>query len=885
MSISTFFQTICHFYFNYHYNNSSSKSTSSAFSRRVQFAIRMTVSFLIGGFLAYGTPLNKQLTTQYLIPVMCILSIQETCGMTLSASYQMLTAVTPLSIFLFVVQKIGLGYKDYLAAELTLLISSLLVAYKCSQVQTRKIALLINAIFFSTIVNQADLPSTFIFTLLEEFVIGLFVGLIVSIVVFPLFATFDVENRVTYCLTNLQQMETIIMQAFLCKDQMSAQVSLARASTIEQMVRTTMNLMHTRLNEARMEPSRCLQRIFNRRRRHLIDLTLQEQEYLISTLMFHICSLQLMVKQCQFNEYHSHFTSELQASLLHLSLCQSTVVTTLMSSSIISRDDFNGRLNELQKALDSLRTAFIEARLRHVEHVLESAKTIRSEDHLSHTFFLFQLDAIVRLFIQATTIGQKKSFFQEIKDVFKKKHKKKRRTVIEVLKPQWPRFLSAFKSMIIIGVGSIFVMVPGLATAFENGQWILIALCMTQGDTVGGAFTTMKMRLVGTLFGAMWAYVTYLSVNDHVYYTLGMLVPWMLIFGYLKLLPNWGYAATVAAFTPALVNLGRIPYGDTVPAGNYALLRIEENLVGIAVAIVLTLVIFPVFAIDVLKNSIQGTLQVCRESITSMHSIYDQLSPHENLNVDIIDVEKQNEQEIKSFIDAQRSRFHQLISSQRVLVGHASLEPAMWWFHNSFSSIRYDTLVEQQIDMFRMLHNIDAILMRINECTDNDKHQINNLQMYTAGHFFPPDLQTELVNLSRQLNDCLSLWSSYFALTQTRFYRMFRDCAYSRTQLNESDLSKHEQYLIELHHTIDRLQNQHQNSINGILDYYLDRLTQGELPSKFVPYVENDKADVIIIGISAMYYSTTQLARVALALGSNIHTIFELETTSRYRPF
>jgi hypothetical protein len=55
--------------------------------------------------------------------------------------------------------------------------------------------------------------------------------------------------------------------------------------------------------------------------------------------------------------------------------------------------------------------------------------------------------------------------------------------------------------MIIIGVGSIFVMVPYLAKVFENGQWILIALCMTQAETVGGAFTTMKMRLIGTLLG------------------------------------------------------------------------------------------------------------------------------------------------------------------------------------------------------------------------------------------------------------------------------------------------------------------------------------------------------------------------------------------------
>ena len=106
----------------------------------------------------------------------------------------------------------------------------------------------------------------------------------------------------------------------------------------------------------------------------------------------------------------------------------------------------------------------------------------------------------------------------------------------------------------------------------------------------------------------MCAYITYLSVYDHVYHTFGMLVPWLFVFGYLKALPQWGYAATVASFTPVLITLGRIPYGDKVPAGNYALLRIEENLVGIAIAIVLTIGIFPVFAVDVLKNNIESNI-------------------------------------------------------------------------------------------------------------------------------------------------------------------------------------------------------------------------------------------------------------------------------------
>ncbi len=134
MPISKIFQRICHFYFNYHYYDLFPILNSSARIRRIQFALRMTISFLIGGFLAYGTLLKNQVGLQYLIPVMCILAIQETFGMTFAADYQMVLVLTPLSIFLYVIQKIGLGYRDYLAAELILLISSFLIAYKCSQV-------------------------------------------------------------------------------------------------------------------------------------------------------------------------------------------------------------------------------------------------------------------------------------------------------------------------------------------------------------------------------------------------------------------------------------------------------------------------------------------------------------------------------------------------------------------------------------------------------------------------------------------------------------------------------------------------------------------------------------------------------------------------------
>jgi len=55
-------------------------------------------------------------------------------------------------------------------------------------------------------------------------------------------------------------------------------------------------------------------------------------------------------------------------------------------------------------------------------------------------------------------------------------------------------------------------------------------------------------------------------------------MPWIFVFSYLRLFPKLSYTAVVFVFTPILINLGRLLYGDTLPASNYALIRIEKIL-------------------------------------------------------------------------------------------------------------------------------------------------------------------------------------------------------------------------------------------------------------------------------------------------------------------
>ena len=136
MSLSILSRSTRHFYLNYHSIESSSFNFPASFVRHIQFAFRLVITFLIGGFLAYATVLRTHLTQGYMLPNIGILTIQETFGGTMSHSWQIATLLVPLSIFLLIVQKIGLSHHHYVASEVLMLITSFFISYQCRPVMS-----------------------------------------------------------------------------------------------------------------------------------------------------------------------------------------------------------------------------------------------------------------------------------------------------------------------------------------------------------------------------------------------------------------------------------------------------------------------------------------------------------------------------------------------------------------------------------------------------------------------------------------------------------------------------------------------------------------------------------------------------------------------------
>ncbi|CAF4173588.1 unnamed protein product [Rotaria sp. Silwood2] len=708
-------------------------------------------------------------------------------------------------------------------------------------------------------------------------VIGICVGLVVSILVFPLFATFDVENRLMYCLQDLQQIYNLIIQAYLSPDRISANVLLAQVSIAEDMINEAMVPIQMRLLEVKVEPTRFFQWIKNPKGERLINRTLEEQVHFVRALMLHIFSMKLMVKQAPFNDYHAYCRQDMESSLNQLNSSQSIVISHITSVARTSDDDFDVSLNDFQSSLQLFRSTYKRTRIRQVENALQSGTPVNSDDQLSHGFFVFQLNDIAQLLLDITGTTTKEKTTKE---------KKKRRSCKEYFKMDWSRLLGAIKITLIIGISSIFIMVPALAKTFGDGQFILITVCMTIGDTVGGTFTTMKIRLIGVVLGSMWAYIVCVTALNNVVQIFGMLSPWIFGCGFLKLVPEWGPTVLVATTTPMIIVLGRLPYYTVAPVDASAVLRIKEIAVALGLGVVLTIIIFPQFAVDLLKENIRTILQTCRQCVESMDNSFQQVF-HQNDEYDsLTNGDEQIDIEIRPFLDRYQLEFHQLMNTQQILLGYASLEPTFWWFKNDFPTARYTLLAQQQRNMFWLLQNIDRALLCINECSVEDRKLIEDLQDQTIGERFFSNLREPLADLTHQLKKCLNLWSSYFTLTQTRCYRAIYECnCSSLTNFNESDLTKHETYFVQLLQAIDYFKEQHQKSLNRILEYFNGKINESDSPTMHVPYINNDQIDSILIATTSMFYSQSQLIHAALALGTTIYTILQLETTDLYQAF
>ena len=305
----------------------------------------------------------------------------------------------------------------------------------------------------------------------------------------------------------------------------------------------------------------------------------------------------------------------------------------------------------------------------------------------------------------------------------------------------WGRTMTGLRTVLIIGVALIFVEEPTLSNQFENGTWIMYAMIMSQADNLGATFAQMRLRLFGTFLGALYSYFVYIAVGMEINYQILMFVPFILMCGIVKQNKSWAYFGSISSTTAQIVTFGRVAFVDPV-VGDYVLLRIQENAVGIVLILLISLMAFPKLARDLLNlNHLQflykveaATLKVWElykskvpdtdrgmESVsegnaldTSEMVLY-KLSRlggnQEELEMQVLHLVQESVEHPVGLIASECAAISAILNEQPLLMDQCSIE--LLFLSKPFSRDSYESLYCKEREILALLRCLDRTAMKI----------------------------------------------------------------------------------------------------------------------------------------------------------------------------
>ncbi|CAF1659575.1 unnamed protein product, partial [Didymodactylos carnosus] len=203
----------------------------------------------------------------------------------------------------------------------------------------------------------------------------LIVAIITSIIIFPLTATLDIENRFIYGLLNLNQLYILAIHGYLSQNKILSQVSLKQCEIIQQYLCENLIMMQIRLNQVKYEPVKLIQLIFRRHRIKTINLTLYDQVELIRSFMFYVNSMIIMVNSLTFNDRQQYYSKTLKTSLIELTSIQSSVLI-YMTKLKMNKNEFYQLLKELNKTFINLKSMSAVIRSQRLQIILNELQKL-----------------------------------------------------------------------------------------------------------------------------------------------------------------------------------------------------------------------------------------------------------------------------------------------------------------------------------------------------------------------------------------------------------------------------------------------------------------------------------------------------------------------------
>ena len=258
----------------------------------------------------------------------------------------------------------------------------------------------------------------------------------------------------------------------------------------------------------------------------------------------------------------------------------------------------------------------------------------------------------------------------------------------------WFQAWVSLKVAAIIVVVSLPWLIQPAVVHFDNGYWIPIAVAFSFADVYGSAVYTCLLRILGTTVGAVYGALVLNAViqqdttrlaglsNARYGGVLALLFCFMLVCAPFRLHPKWSYAGTVAIFTAPIVPFAWASNGPAyLSPADFAIARIQENVLGCLLYLVLDYVLVPRKASAQLPLALSANLvllqQTAMDSLTLYARRMDGSPSHPANGSPAVSVEKEKEELTSAALRARLGPAKASLASQQSLFPMALWEPPL----------------------------------------------------------------------------------------------------------------------------------------------------------------------------------------------------------------
>ena len=187
---------------------------------------------------------------------------------------------------------------------------------------------------------------------------------------------------------------------------------------------------------------------------------------------------------------------------------------------------------------------------------------------------------------------------------------------------------NSIKMALIVCIAALLALIPSLqsSSVFPNALWAAFTASILASETEGALWQRGIQRLLGTVVGGVIGYLILLAFPDNYGGSIPLLVLWNLPMQFIVISPSYAYLGALATFTPIIIVFGFSTAGEGLTLERFALARMLEIVIGVAIALALSSVLWPVSSIRLLRSEMILSCDATKQSIHQTSDIYDRMA-------------------------------------------------------------------------------------------------------------------------------------------------------------------------------------------------------------------------------------------------------------------